>query len=82
MDDDVTLSIASDEQEEEDIAQEQPGPKKSSRRSRARSKQSQQVANPTQPIDPALAKYYSQRYRLFSRYDMGIKIDSGQCESS
>lgn len=29
------------------------------------------------PIDPSLAKYWSQRYRLFSRFDEGIVMDHG-----
>lgn len=28
--------------------------------------------------EPALAKYWAQRYRLFSRFDHGIKLDRGQ----
>lgn len=27
--------------------------------------------------DPELAKYWAQRYRLFSRFDEGIKLDRG-----
>lgn len=27
--------------------------------------------------DPELAKYWAQRYRLFSRYDEGIRLDRG-----
>ena len=27
---------------------------------------------------PALCKYWSQRYRLFSRYDQGIQMDKGE----
>lgn len=27
-------------------------------------------------LDPSLAKYYAQRYRLFSRFDLGIQLDS------
>lgn len=28
--------------------------------------------------EPELAKYWAQRYRLFSRFDEGIKLDRGQ----
>lgn len=28
--------------------------------------------------DPELAKYWAQRYRLFSRFDDGIKLDKGK----
>lgn len=28
--------------------------------------------------EPELAKYWAQRYRLFSRFDQGIKLDRGQ----
>lgn len=28
--------------------------------------------------EPDLAKYWAQRYRLFSRFDEGIKLDRGQ----
>lgn len=27
--------------------------------------------------EPELAKYWAQRYRLFSRFDEGIKLDRG-----
>ena len=27
---------------------------------------------------PTLNKYWSQRYRLFSRYDRGVRMDSGE----
>ena len=27
---------------------------------------------------PTLCKYWSQRYRLFSRYDQGIRMDQGE----
>lgn len=27
--------------------------------------------------DPELAKYWAQRYRLFSRFDEGIRLDRG-----
>lgn len=29
---------------------------------------------------PDLAKYWAQRYRLFSRFDEGVKLDHGQSE--
>ena len=29
---------------------------------------------------PTLRKYWSQRYRLFSRYDQGIQMDKGEKE--
>lgn len=29
---------------------------------------------------PSLRKYWSQRYRLFSRYDQGIQMDKGERE--
>mgnify|MGYP001859137412 CR=1 FL=1 len=29
--------------------------------------------------DPELIKYWAQRYRLFSRFDEGIKLDRGRC---
>lgn len=32
--------------------------------------------------EPELAKYWAQRYRLFSRFDEGIKLDHGQSELS
>lgn len=28
--------------------------------------------------EPELTKYWAQRYRLFSRFDEGIKLDRGQ----
>lgn len=28
--------------------------------------------------EPELAKYWAQRYRLFSRFDEGVKLDHGQ----
>lgn len=28
--------------------------------------------------EPELAKYWAQRYRLFSQFDQGIKLDRGQ----
>lgn len=28
--------------------------------------------------DPELAKYWAQRYRLFSRFDEGIQLDRGK----
>lgn len=28
--------------------------------------------------EPELAKYWAQRYRLFSRFDQGIRLDRGQ----
>lgn len=28
--------------------------------------------------EPELAKYWAQRYRLFSRFDEGIRLDRGQ----
>lgn len=28
--------------------------------------------------EPQLAKYWAQRYRLFSRFDEGIRLDRGQ----
>lgn len=28
--------------------------------------------------EPELAKYWAQRYRLFSRFDQGIKLDRGE----
>lgn len=31
--------------------------------------------------EPDLAKYWAQRYRLFSRFDEGIKLDRGQSAS-
>lgn len=31
--------------------------------------------------EPELAKYWAQRYRLFSRFDEGIKLDRGQCSA-
>lgn len=30
--------------------------------------------------EPELAKYWAQRYRLFSRFDEGVKLDHGQLE--
>lgn len=32
--------------------------------------------------EPELAKYWAQRYRLFSRFDEGVKLDHGQTERS
>lgn len=31
--------------------------------------------------EPELAKYWAQRYRLFSRFDEGIKLDHGESRS-
>lgn len=31
--------------------------------------------------EPELAKYWAQRYRLFSRFDEGVKLDRGQSAS-
>lgn len=30
--------------------------------------------------EPELAKYWAQRYRLFSRFDEGVKLDHGQSD--
>lgn len=32
--------------------------------------------------EPELAKYWAQRYRLFSRFDEGIKLDHGESAQS
>lgn len=29
-------------------------------------------------VEPELAKYWAQRYRLFSRFDEGIRLDRGE----
>ena len=31
------------------------------------------------PLDPALEKYWYQRYLLFSKFDDGIMMDQGMC---
>lgn len=43
-----------------------------------KSKQGRKQPVPTEmAAEPELAKYWAQRYRLFSRYDEGIKLDKG-----
>lgn len=50
--------------------------KKKKRKNRKRRKD---VAMPPEiAAEPELAKYWAQRYRLFSRFDEGIKLDHGE----
>ncbi len=54
--------------------------KKNKRRNRKRRKD---VAMPPEiAAEPELAKYWAQRYRLFSRFDEGIKLDHGESAQS
>ncbi len=54
--------------------------KKKKRRNRRRRKDVEMP--PEIAAEPELAKYWAQRYRLFSRFDEGIKLDHGESAQS
>ncbi|NXV67454.1 TGS1 synthase, partial [Molothrus ater] len=49
--------------------------KKKETKRRRRKKNAQRTIPPEIAADPELVKYWAQRYRLFSRFDEGIKLD-------
>lgn len=51
--------------------------KKKETKRRRRKKNAQRTIPPEIAADPELVKYWAQRYRLFSRFDEGIKLDRG-----
>lgn len=53
--------------------------KKKKRKNRKRRKDVEMP--PEIAAEPELAKYWAQRYRLFSRFDEGIKLDHGELVS-
>uniref|UniRef100_A0A8C0ZE97 Trimethylguanosine synthase n=2 Tax=Cyanistes caeruleus TaxID=156563 RepID=A0A8C0ZE97_CYACU len=64
--------------ETEDISQaidEKITAKKKEMRRRRRNKNALRTVPPEIAADPELVKYWAQRYRLFSRFDEGIKLD-------
>ncbi|XP_014109466.1 PREDICTED: trimethylguanosine synthase [Pseudopodoces humilis] len=64
--------------ETEDISQavdEKITAKKKETRRRRRNKNALRTVPPEIAADPELVKYWAQRYRLFSRFDEGIKLD-------
>ncbi|KAF2985145.1 hypothetical protein EK904_007459, partial [Melospiza melodia maxima] len=64
--------------ETEDISQavdENITAKKKETKRRRRKKNAQRTIPPEIAADPELVKYWAQRYRLFSRFDEGIKLD-------
>lgn len=54
--------------------------KKKARRRKRREAGGDVDVPPEIAAEPELAKYWAQRYRLFSRFDEGIKLDHGQFE--
>ncbi|XP_075776797.1 trimethylguanosine synthase isoform X2 [Pelodiscus sinensis] len=54
-------------------------PNTQKKKNKKKKKKKNRMAPPSLPIeiatDPELAKYWAQRYRLFSRFDEGIKLD-------
>lgn len=48
-------------------------PKKKKRKRKRKQQVPEEMAT-----EPELAKYWAQRYRLFSRFDQGIRLDRGQ----
>lgn len=51
--------------------------KKKETKRRRRNKNALRTIPPEIAADPELVKYWAQRYRLFSRFDEGIKLDRG-----
>lgn len=51
--------------------------KKAKKRKKNKQVKKQQVPA-EMAAEPDLAKYWAQRYRLFSRFDQGIKLDRGR----
>ncbi|XP_074843272.1 trimethylguanosine synthase isoform X2 [Carettochelys insculpta] len=62
--------------ETEIVTQAEPNTQKKKKKKK---KKKNRMATPSLPVeiaaDPELAKYWAQRYRLFSRFDEGIKLD-------
>lgn len=50
-------------------------PKKKPKKKKRRKKH---PVPPEMAADPELAKYWAQRYRLFSRFDEGVRLDRGE----
>lgn len=51
---------------------------KSGEKKKKKKKKMVQALPPEIAADPHLAKYWAQRYRLFSLFDEGIKLDEGR----
>lgn len=51
--------------------------KNKEKKRRRRKKNALRTIPPEIAADPELVKYWAQRYRLFSRFDEGIKLDRG-----
>lgn len=51
---------------------------KQEKKERKRKKQKPQMPA-EMAAEPEMAKYWAQRYRLFSQFDRGIRLDRGQC---
>lgn len=51
---------------------------RSNKKKKKKSKKKMPLLPPEIAADPHLAKYWAQRYRLFSRFDEGIKLDEGK----
>lgn len=49
---------------------------------RRRKKNALRTIPPEIAADPELVKYWAQRYRLFSRFDEGIKLDRGMLSTT
>lgn len=55
-------------------------PKEKVKKPKKRSKRRKRQQIPAEvEADSELAKYWAQRYRLFSRFDEGIRLDRGRC---
>ncbi|XP_067409866.1 trimethylguanosine synthase isoform X2 [Emydura macquarii macquarii] len=65
--------------ETESVSQVVAEPKIQQKKNKKKKKRKKRTASPSLPAeiagDPELAKYWAQRYRLFSRFDEGIKLD-------
>ena len=51
---------------------------KKNKKNRKRQRGRKQPVPAEMAAEPQLAKYWAQRYRLFSRFDEGIRLDRGQ----
>lgn len=52
--------------------------KKKNKKTRNKKNRNKPSVPPEIAADPVLAKYWAQRYRLFSRFDEGIQLDRGK----
>lgn len=59
-------------------AEGEPKTKKKKKKRKARKWRADPDMPPEIASQPELAKYWAQRYRLFSRFDEGIKLDHGE----